>query len=68
MAACPIRQVFRSIDSPTSFERNPTGGNVVVEEQMMKVAQNATDYQMSTSLYKKIGNLFKEAMGLQPSA
>jgi hypothetical protein len=35
---------------------------------MMKVAETATDYTLSTSLYKKIGNLFKEAMGLQPSA
>jgi flagellar basal body rod protein FlgB len=40
----------------------------VVEEQMMKVAQNATDYQMITNLYKKVGNLFKEALGLSPSA
>jgi flagellar basal-body rod protein FlgB len=51
-----------------SFEITPTGGTVVVEEQMMKVAQNATDYQMTTSLYNKIGNMYKVALGLSPGA
>jgi flagellar basal body rod protein FlgB len=61
----PYTQRFRSIPLKGAFERKPIGSTVVVEEQMMKVAENATDYQMSTSLYSKIGALFKEAMGLQ---
>jgi len=61
-------QMFRSADQKNTYERTPTGGTVVVEEQMMEVAKNAADYQMSTSLYKKIGNLFKEALGLQPTS
>lgn len=64
----PYTQVFRNVNSRNTFERTPVGSTVVVEEQMMKVAENATNYQMTTSLYKKIGNLLKEAMGLQPSA
>jgi len=64
----PRTQRFRSETAHNTFERTPTGNTIVVEEQMMKVAQNATDYQMTTSLYKKINNLFKEALGLQPSA
>jgi len=64
----PYTQMFRSVVSRNTFERTPVGSTSVVEEQMMKVAENATDYTLSTSLYKKIGNLFKEAMGLQPSA
>jgi flagellar basal-body rod protein FlgB len=59
---------FRTEISKNTFERTPTGGTVVVEEQMMKVAQNATDYQMVTGLYKKVGNLFRQALGLSPSA
>lgn len=55
---------FQSEHSKRPFERTPTGGTVVLEEQMMKVAQNATDYQMSTSLYKKVHNLFRQALGL----
>lgn len=59
---------FRAEHSKNTFERTPTGGTVVLEEQMMKVAQNATDYQMTTSLYKKVSNLFRQALGLSPSA
>ena len=61
-------QRFRSDTQHDTFERTPTGGTVVVEEQMMKVAQNATDYQLTTNLYKKVGNLFREALGLQPTS
>lgn len=60
-------QRFTATAQKNSFEESSTGNTVVTEEQMMKVAQNAIDYQMSTSLYKKVGNLFKEALGLQPS-
>jgi flagellar basal-body rod protein FlgB len=66
--AQPYTQRFRSVDMHNTFERTPVGSTSIVEEQMMKVAENATDYQMSTNLYKKIGNLFKQALGLQPSA
>ena len=61
-------QRFRSETQRDTYERTPTGGTVVVEEQMMKVAQNATNYMLTTNLYKKIGNLFKEALGQQPSS
>jgi len=64
----PYTQRFRSTPLLHPFERTPVGSTVVVEEQMMKVAENATDYQLSTSLYAKISNLFKESMGLQPTA
>lgn len=60
-------QRFISSDQARTFEVSSTGNTVVTEEQMMKVAQNSIDYQMSTNLYKKISNLFKEALGLQPS-
>jgi flagellar basal body rod protein FlgB len=64
----PYTQRFKSIPMHNTFERTPTGGTVVVEEQMMKVAENAGDYQMTTSLYTKIGGLFKEVLGLQGAA
>jgi flagellar basal-body rod protein FlgB len=64
----PYTQHFRSTAQRNTFERTPTGGTVVLEEQMMKVSENATDYTMTTDLYAKISNLFKEALGLQGSA
>ncbi len=60
----PLTARFKSEVERDPFERNPTGGTVVVEEQMMKVADNATHYQMSTGLFKKINNLYREALGL----
>lgn len=68
LGSTPQPGAFRTQLQKTSFEVSPTGGTVVVEEQMMKVAQNATDYQMTTSLYNKIGNLYKIALGVSPGA
>ncbi len=60
-------QNFASMVQKHTFDSTITGNTVSTEEQMMKVAQNAMDFQMSADLYKKVGNLFKEALGLQPS-
>lgn len=65
--ARPYTQHFLSTVQKDTFDMTSTGNTVVTEEQMMKVAQNSSDYQMSANLYKKINNLFKEALGLQPS-
>ena len=67
-AAKVYTQKFLSLNQRNSFEISPTGNNVVEEEQMMKVSQNATDYQMITNLYKKATNMLKEALGVSPSA
>ncbi len=47
----------------TTYERNPTGNNVVIEEEMMKVAENQAEYQKVLSLYRKSVDLFKTAIG-----
>ncbi len=65
--AAPYTPRFRSMDLRNAFERTPVGGTVVVEEQMMKVAENAGDYQMTTNLYTKIGNMFKEGLDMAPN-
>lgn len=64
----PYTQVFLSEPVRNPFDVTPTGNNSSTEEEMVKVTQNAADYQLSINLYKKIGNLFKEALGLQPSS
>lgn len=64
----PFTQKFISATQKDTFDVTMTNNTVVIEEQMMKVTQNAMDYQMSTNLYKKINNLFREALGIQPSA
>lgn len=63
----PYTPRFLTVADHSPFDMTSTGNTVVTEEQMMKVAQNSLDYEMSANLYKKINNLFKEALGLQPS-
>ncbi|NVK35509.1 MAG: flagellar basal body rod protein FlgB [Rhodobacteraceae bacterium] len=43
-------------------ETTPSGNNVVLEEQMMKVAANQMDYQTATTLYKRSIGLIKTAI------
>jgi flagellar basal-body rod protein FlgB len=40
-----------------------TTGPIQLEDQMMKVSDNATDYAFTTSLYQKQIALIKEALG-----
>jgi flagellar basal-body rod protein FlgB len=45
------------------FETTPSGNGVNLEDEMMKVAQNAQDYQFVASLYQKSLGLMKIAIG-----
>lgn len=45
------------------FETTPNGNAVNLEDEMMKVAQNQSDYQLATSLYSKSLGLMKIAIG-----
>lgn len=56
---------FRVIDSKTagSGEKTPTGNNIAMEEQMMKVAETSAKYQETTAFYKKMMDLMKLATG-----
>lgn len=44
-------------------EESPTGNSVVLEEEMMKVANNQMEYGMVVNLYKKNMGLLKIALG-----
>jgi flagellar basal-body rod protein FlgB len=46
-----------------SFDVTPTGNSVVLDEQLLKMAETAHDYQATTALYKKMGSLVKTALG-----
>ena len=45
------------------WEITPTGNSVVLEEQMMKVAENQFDFQLASSLYSRSLGLIKTALG-----
>lgn len=45
------------------YEVTPSGNSVVLEEQMMKLAENQMQYRLVTNLYKKNVGLLKMALG-----
>lgn len=49
----------------TDFEVTPEGNAVVLEDQMMKVAENQFDFQAASALYSRQLGLIKTALGKQ---
>ncbi|MBL4740030.1 MAG: flagellar basal body rod protein FlgB [Sneathiella sp.] len=56
---------FRTKTIKEPYEVTPTGNGVVLEEQMMHLAETQIQYQMTTSLYKKHLSMLKTALGRQ---
>ncbi len=54
---------FRSDKRPNTYELNPNGNNVVLEEEVSKMAMNQADYQKVLNLYSKGVSMFKTALG-----
>lgn len=53
---------FRVVDDAQAFETNPNGNSVVVEEQMLKIADNEASFQQTTALYRKMLELSRIAV------
>jgi flagellar basal-body rod protein FlgB len=51
------------IDSRGGFETTPRGNAIVLEDEMMKVAQTQMDHQAATQLYSRSIGLIKTALG-----
>lgn len=47
----------------STYERNPNGNNVSIEQEMMLISNNQAEYQQVLGLYKKSVDLFKTALG-----
>ncbi len=45
------------------FETTPSGNGVNLEDEMLKVAQNNSDYQLAATLYQKSLGMMKIAIG-----
>jgi flagellar basal-body rod protein FlgB len=54
---------FDSEKQRSPYETLPTGNAVVLEEQLMKVAQTKHDYELMTRLYRKHLQMFQIALG-----
>ncbi len=51
------------LEEEQKYEATPSGNAVVLEEEIMKVAQTTADYDKMTNLYKKGVSLMKMALG-----
>lgn len=56
---------FRAAKRPTTYELNPNENNVVIEEEVSKMAMNQAEYQKALNLYSKGVSMFKIALGKQ---
>lgn len=54
---------YKIQERKTTYDHNPDGNNVSVEEEMMKVAQTQAEYNKSLNLYHKMVTLFNTAIG-----
>lgn len=54
---------FKTLKDKHTFETTPTGNSVVIEDQVMKMSENSTDYQATTNLYKKMVGMMKTSLG-----
>lgn len=52
-------------ETKKNYEVSPTGNAVVLEEQLIKVADTAGAHQLATRLYRKNLNMFRVALGRQ---
>jgi flagellar basal-body rod protein FlgB len=50
-------------ENQTATETSPTGNSVVIEEELIKVADNVGQHQLITSLYKKQLGMYRLALG-----
>lgn len=46
-----------------AYEVAPTGNEVVLEQQMLAIAQNAETHQLALNLYRKHANMVRLALG-----
>ncbi len=54
---------MKLINRKMTDELNPNGNNVVIEEEMSKIAKNQGDYTTALNLYSKTISMFKTAIG-----
>ncbi len=54
---------FDAVEERRPFETTPQGNAVVLEEQMMKVAETSAKHKLTAELYKKHIGLFRMALG-----
>lgn len=53
---------FNTIKQQDTYETTPTGNNVVIEDQMLKISENNSIFHLASNLYRKFSSLIKLAV------
>lgn len=51
------------ITRASTYELNPSGNNVSIEEEMAKISDNQAEYNKVLNMYRKTVDMFKTAIG-----
>lgn len=54
---------FAVVRQKDTFEIKPSGNEVSLEQQMLKMSENSLDYQTTTSIYRKMTEMMRNALG-----
>lgn len=54
---------FKTYSPTYTYETNPNGNKVSIEEEIQKMSFNQADYQQTTLMYRKTVDMFKTAIG-----
>jgi flagellar basal-body rod protein FlgB len=54
---------FRAGVTRDTFETSPTNNSVTLEDQMAKISENSANYEMSSSILKKLTAMYRSALG-----
>ena len=63
VASPNAQSAFRVREDRAPYETAPSGNDVVLEEQMMRMQETAGDYEFVTNLYRKFMALQRTAVG-----
>ena len=62
-ATAALGKGFRAEKSDDVFEITPVGNKIVIENEIMKVTKNSMEYQQTVSIYRKMMQMMKTAIG-----
>lgn len=54
------------IQRASTYEMNPNGNNVALEEEMQHLSMNASGHQLALNLHESVDKMFKTAIGMPP--
>ena len=54
---------FTQIKEPDIQDTKPNGNQVSLDQELMKMSKNSLDYQTTTSIYRKMTEMMRNAMG-----